>query len=419
MTLNMNRYRAVAALIVSLFVCAGASAQQYNIRLNYSPGDKFEFATQEEFKTKISVSSGQMVLQEFDQVMNKRRAGTMEVLAAENGRPTSIRVTYERGLEDVMEQMGQQQRKPFPFAGESAVLSWKPDRSLDLRTNVQTDDVEALGELRQMLDPDDGLFPRGPVKVGDRWEAGKDAVAKSFQLGPNDTGSGEFRLVDVRDVNGRETAEIECSVAMKKNEQGMMVSIAMKGAMLIDLATGHLVGGQLAGPITLQGDQMVQGQDGQQMQLSLRGNGDGTAKSQARVVAGGQGGGGDIRPQPRPRPDNGGGDNPLARRKTGPSFAGNWAGDGIELSLQQNGESVRGTLAIDGSEFPVDGRIVDGRIQGTFDADGQKFEFVAEPKGDGLVLESDGTTYNLSKRGGGGGGSDNPLARPKRPSDDM
>src|SRR5690606_7597221 len=80
MTLNMNRYRAVVALIASLFVCAGASAQQYNIRLNYSPGDKFEFATQEEFKTKISVSSGQMVLQEFDQVMNKRRAGTMEVL---------------------------------------------------------------------------------------------------------------------------------------------------------------------------------------------------------------------------------------------------------------------------------------------------------------------------------------------------
>jgi hypothetical protein len=98
--------------------------------------------------------------------------------------------------------------------------------------------------------------------------------------------------------------------------------------------------------------------------------------------------------------------------KPGGALAGHYEGQGLVLDLRQSGAGVEGTIVLGGRRFDLQAMPAGGALAGQF-KDGEKaFDVTLERAEGGLVLETGGTRYRLTRQGGGGGGGgDNPLAR--------
>jgi len=399
----------IATSFALLLSVTTVTAQTVEFARNLNPGDSFEFKGKQLIEMETEVYMGKMLAQKIKQTISNVRAGKVEILESDGGQPTSVRVSYDPSSISFMENDASgRQEQPFPFAGKTVTLTKKPDGSLDLK-GAETDNADAIGEVRAILEPDEGMYPKGPVSVGDTWEAGKEAVAKSFNLGPQDQGSGTFKLLGVHDVNGRPTAEVEAELTVDKTDQTGHLQLTSKGKILIDLTTGEMVENQLNGPLTHEMTQNIE-QEGRQVELRMVSKGKSTIQGEVQIG----GGGGELRPAPRPR-NNDGGDNPLTRKKKQPAaglpFSAVFEGDELKLDLKQDGADVTGSLFIGGAEYAVAAVAKGNYLGGSFSTDGDKFQFSAELSDDTLKFESDGTTYELQRKSAGPKKSKNPLKR--------
>ncbi|WP_201327747.1 hypothetical protein [Thermotomaculum hydrothermale] len=100
--------------------------------------------------------------------------------------------------------------------------------------------------------------------------------------------------------------------------------------------------------------------------------------------------------------------NPLSKGNS-TNFGGNFAGDGLKVSLSQSGSIIKGTLMFNGSNFKIKGKVSGNKAAGVFSTGNGNFNFTAGFKGNTLLFETGGTVYRLKRIGG----SSNPLARRK------
>ena len=76
-------------------------------------------------------------------------------------------------------------------------------------------------------------------------------------------------------------------------------------------------------------------------------------------------------------------------------FVGKYDGERLAVDVKPEGEGYGGEIRLGDRRFPMKARERDGRLEGTFSDGTSEFKFTATPRGDGLALETDGTTYAL------------------------
>ena len=80
-------------------------------------------------------------------------------------------------------------------------------------------------------------------------------------------------------------------------------------------------------------------------------------------------------------------------------YSGQANGEAIAITLQSNGEAVRGSVSFHGATIPLAGRQSDGQVQGVWQAPtGQNIPFVAAMDGASLQLQTNGVTYSLNRQ---------------------
>jgi len=79
-------------------------------------------------------------------------------------------------------------------------------------------------------------------------------------------------------------------------------------------------------------------------------------------------------------------------------FVGSFRGDGATLDLRVNGGVYTGSLGIRGSFYPVRLKLASSIGTGTYEVNGQVRNFTVTREGDGLLLDSGGAAYRLSRR---------------------
>lgn len=89
-------------------------------------------------------------------------------------------------------------------------------------------------------------------------------------------------------------------------------------------------------------------------------------------------------------------------------YTGTFKGDQLAVTLASSEGRYSGTIQMGGQKLPCTGHEADGQLKGTFESEGNHFEFAATLQGDTLTLLSGGTAYTLKKQVPGV----NPLARP-------
>lgn len=104
-------------------------------------------------------------------------------------------------------------------------------------------------------------------------------------------------------------------------------------------------------------------------------------------------------PAPGPAPGPGPAPQPPSQLAT---FAGEFEGDGLKVTLRAAGDAWEGQIESDGRTMACKARgSGDQKIAGSFEAEGTAFGFEASLAGETLTLVSDGATYRLKRTAGG------------------
>jgi|YNPBryantNP2012_1023418.scaffolds.fasta_scaffold15743_1 hypothetical protein len=90
-------------------------------------------------------------------------------------------------------------------------------------------------------------------------------------------------------------------------------------------------------------------------------------------------------------------------------YAGTFKGHGLTVIFAPAQEGYSGTIQMGDKKFPCTAQETSGQLRGTFNSDGNQFEFKATIAGSMLTLESGGTVYTLERQSV----PVNPLARPE------
>jgi hypothetical protein len=94
----------------------------------------------------------------------------------------------------------------------------------------------------------------------------------------------------------------------------------------------------------------------------------------------------------------------------GADYSGTYKGDELELTLSMAQGRYSGHIRMEGKQFPCVGREADGQLKGTFESDGDNFEFKATLREETLTFETGDTSYKLRRQKLA---AVNPLAKPR------
>lgn len=377
-------------------------AERVELRLALQPGQSWSFEQTQDSRSDNKATGGGMS-QPFTTVNSSRRSGKVEVLAVEGGLPTSLRVTFDEGLESSMEMVGQgRQSMPFPYSGKTITLNRDAGGRITDDSGGQVDPA-AQNELHGLMDQGVALYPKGPVDVGQEWQADPQLVARMMQLqGPNDMAGMTLKLLSIKDVDGRPTAEVKVSVAVDMQQQGLKSTVISQGTTLVDLASGHTVKTDLKGTTKVEGQQQGPGPNGQPIAYQIEGNGTITIAAKTPFINAGNA----VAARPAqpvandPIVGDGGGPNPLANNPLAAAtdpIAGSYTDGKLKLELAGGDGSYKGTITLGAQTFPATATSNGGKLEGTFQAGANKFPFVATVGEYSMKFETGGTTYTLKK----------------------
>jgi hypothetical protein len=249
-----------------------------------------------------------------------------------------------------------------------------------------------------MLDEQAVFFPTHPVSVGDEWPADPQALARALQLAGKDTAGMTLKLLSVKDISGRATAELKVSVAAIKGQGGIQSKLIMQGTTLVDLQSGHAIKSDLKGTIDLQGEQSSTDPNGNAVTYQVEGSGTLNTGGSADLSSS------DLPAAPISSPPFAAGGNPpvaavnpLAPAPAG--FTGKFANDSLTLDGSDSNGDYQGSITLGQNKFPAKAKINGQSLDGTFEANGTSFPFTATVNGDSVSLVSGGKTYALKRSG--------------------
>ncbi len=403
---------AAGLLLTMLLTCVIVlSAEKYDLRPHYREGQRWSFEQSGEMEQSSTMAAEGQQQNQMKQHIWQTRKGTLTVLVVRDGLPVSVRISFDKDCASSMEMGAQQQNIPFPMAGQTITVSRNADGQIQHDFKGQVDPL-ALSELNGYL-PTKDSYPAQPVMIGDQWQPDITVMRQAQQLGPQDRLEITSRLLSVRDSGGRKVAEVETTTSMSKRQGEMQMQSDMKGVSLVELATGNTLQAEVTGASSMQGTQQMPDYTGQQRTVRMNSQG----SSQMRLV---------VTPQyesavnalpthAAPFSDDIGGAPPVPDDKP---FAGTFTDGHLTVTLNTAGGGYAGTIQLGEQKFALVGRVVNGRLEGSFESEGQKFAFTATLEGSVLTLTSDDRTYSLRKRVANplASSPSNPLSQqPKRP----
>jgi hypothetical protein len=267
--------RNILVIAASLAIC-GITAHaddKITLKLDVEPGQvwKFDRSYDEAMNSKAQ-ANGQT--QTDENKNHQQRTGVIEVLTAKDGRPTSVKLTFGADCENSMASDSNQQKQQFAFAGQTMTVTRGNDGSVQTDFQGQAD-PNAMNEVKAVLDPDLSLYPDHAVAIGEEWKVNPEISHKQLGVnGPNDTGDMTMKLLSVKDVNGRPTAEIAVNSQASIDMHGVVRKTQATGSALVDVQTGHVMQFALKGTSNIAGTAKEQGNNGSQ--IEVRWDGDGT-----------------------------------------------------------------------------------------------------------------------------------------------
>jgi hypothetical protein len=419
----MNRTRittaAIAALTLSaaLWAAPALADPQYDLRLKVGADQQWSFEQTTSSSTQVTAGGQQM-----QQSGSQKRAGTITILAIKDDVPSAVQVTFSPDSGQSATMNGQSQQQPFPLASKTVRVR-KDDLGIVTVDGAATDPA-TTNELQGMLVPDRSIYPKGPVSVGDEWAGDAAALMKSMGCGPTDTMTIKCKLTRIGSVAGRPTADIAVNVVGSQTQNGVTAKITMDGTSQVDLATGQTLASDLTGTTDLSGQTM-----GPQGPVGIKGDGKMEVHQSARPISGVP----SMTPPPVVAPVNdggnplgggggGGGGNPLAGGSAPDPFTGTFRDNKISIELAPNKlpGTYGATITMGDRQFLADAKADgSGKLVGSFEANGNRFDFTATVDGSTLHFTTGQTQYTLTKPGaanpldtGGGGGASGP--RPGR-----
>ena len=381
---------------------ADADTAKHEVKLNAHEGDRWDFDVTEKTSSKTDVTvAGKQHTVEHSVV--SRRKGTEEVLAAKDGQATAVKVTFDKDSTTSATAGGQTTDQPFPLAGKTITV--RRDEEGKVTSDAKDLDAATAQEVGRILNPDNSLFPPHPVAIGEEWKADDAELAKQFQLGPKDQVSLKCKLLAIGKVAGRPSADIFAAGTIVKNEQGIVTHTDLSGVTQVDLATGQKLQLDIMGKIAIKGSRDVQGPNGQP--VTIQATGDGTLEIHQTVRPGEALAAGHADNPPHtgsdfPAP----GAAPAAPAGHGGTepFVGTFKDESLTAEFHEVPSLFRGdptnfdgTLTLHDKKLPATARVVDGKLVGTFEASGSKFDFTASVEGNVMTLKSGSKTYTLKR----------------------
>jgi len=211
------------ALLVALLppLDLARDKQEEKIALKFNPrkGDKLATAqkTEMSIKAKVTVASEQEQAVEMEQKETQKT--TSEITEVADGAVTRmVLVVKEHLVEKKSPQTQQASKKEKPLHGKTITLTLK-DGKVE-RTGAEDVDEATLDRL-DLNDRTSHIFPKGPVGVGDRWEAQGEQVRK-FLAADQDlqTGNVKVQLLEVKTIDGRRCAVLNAVLGVAGKASG-------------------------------------------------------------------------------------------------------------------------------------------------------------------------------------------------------
>jgi hypothetical protein len=167
-------------------------------------------------------------------------------------------------------------KKPLFYAGTTIDFRFAPDGTMQM-IGLSDCSPEERRRLGSMMSGSATLFAGRPVAIGEQWRADEGLRAMAG-LNSTDDVSATFMLQGVRQLDGREVADIAVAGRIVSRQQSARLAVSMRGTMVVDAATGVTLKADLVGRGQLEG-----GTRGGAKAKSF--NMTGTAKASAHAIA--------------------------------------------------------------------------------------------------------------------------------------
>ena len=375
-----------------LVIPTTARAQQsYEIKPRFVVGEKWAEQRVSTYEMNTTVKVQQQVMERNSQKSVNRMVFEWEVLSVADEKPSAARVQFGSECITEMEENGQKQKVPFSMAG-STVEALRQDDGEVIFTPPTAETPEVVALFENLFEPVYGCFPTKPIAAGQSWSWQSDAVAEVFGLRPDDKGSVTCTLKAVSNRQGRQIGDVDVKVNLEKGEAQespnqrvvTLSTITLGGGGLMDLSTGRMYNLKLDGSVVVSG--MIYGPDAygnMTQQADLDGNGRMSMEIKSRLVG------------------SKGAVEPKAAVNTNPSnFAGEFSNQEMTLTLRLDGNEYKGELKSNDTAYPVKAKVDGGKLLGSFQSEGNWFEFQATLSSGTLTLVTGGETYQLKSKTG-------------------
>lgn len=396
----MRRLPNRAWIILGILVCSSGGGplfaqQTYTLKPRSQAGDRWAFDVTSSINQKGTVTANGQP-EPIDQSAMQVRKGTLEILAAQDCLPTTVRVKYDLDSKNSGTLAGQA-APPFSLVGRTITVRRGANGQI---TNdlAQQPDEPSQAELARLLDPDLSVYPRHPVAVGDEWDADSASLARQFQLGPDDKVSMKCTFRGVADFEGRQVAEIALIGQVTKHDEGFITTAThLDGISRIDLATGQILDQDMTGKMSSHGTRPADASGHNRVTVDAEGE----LKTHQRLTpitatAATPGAGNPPMVASAPVPPSAPpAENPLARHEA--ILAGSYKGDELSADLASKDDHYEGTLTLHDKSFPLTAQAEANKLTGSFEASGSRFNFSATLDGDTLTLVSGGSTYVMKR----------------------
>lgn len=255
-------------------VChAAPEAAATTLRYAVEEGLRYQFEMQQATTSTLTVSSGGSRVP-VQQTGFSRLAGDAQVLEVVGGKPAALSVRIDSASAQRQTVNGAPSSEPFPLAGQSVVVRIVGDAIASV-TQASGAEItlgpETLSALRPFVVFDDGLLPDRNVAVGDAWATtiADEPAGQSTDL--------ELTLASLDRNGSLELATVDTRGTVSADTPGSTMRGDVSGLMIVDVATGLPVAAYGKGQVTINSEQVQNGQT-----MTVHGTGDIEVK---RVIA--------------------------------------------------------------------------------------------------------------------------------------
>jgi hypothetical protein len=231
----------ICILLTAIYAAtAFAQDQKFTIHENLHVGETATFHIYSDDKSNtVSTTSGNSTSAKTDTAEDW--TVTLTVLDQKNGSSLRSKAQIDPSSFDTETDNGASPKKsPSPYAGKTITLSRHPDESFsdDFSGNATDDDSNMLDNF---MTPDEDFYPDQPIAVGQTFDC-SDKVSKHSGLGADDKLMAIGRLDWVKEINGKQMAQISVSVATVYHETGHIEEDVVSSlTLLVDVAAGMIV----------------------------------------------------------------------------------------------------------------------------------------------------------------------------------